>query len=93
VKRTDSDSAHVTYGDVQNVASPAEIPQAVNIPKRAIAKRHSLSERTIDNLVAAGMPVLRISTRKLLFPVADCDIWLRERFLVSRRRVIAGGVR
>lgn len=71
---------------MRNDAAPDQPPQAVNLPKRATAKRHSLSERTIDNFVADGMPVLRISTRKLLFPVEDCDAWIRERFLVARKR-------
>lgn len=71
---------------MQDNTSLGQTPQAVNLSKRDTAKRHSLSERTVDNFVAAGMPVLRISSRKLLFPVADCDAWIRERFLVSRRR-------
>ena len=60
--------------------------EVVSLSKRGYAKRHGFSERTLDNFVAGGMPVLRISTRKLLFPIADCDAWLRERFLVARKR-------
>lgn len=62
-----------------------QLPQ-VNVTKREIAKLNSLSERTIDNFVARGMPVLRVSSRKLLFPLRDVDQWLRDQFLASGKR-------
>ena len=71
---------------MQDASNSGQTPQAVNVSKRDWAKLNSVSERTVDNLVAQGMPVIRISSRKLLFPVADCTAWIRERFLVSRKR-------
>ncbi len=61
-------------------------PPIASLSKKDFAKRHSSSPRTVDNWVAFGCPVLRVSSRKLLFPIADCDAWLRERFLVARRK-------
>jgi phage terminase Nu1 subunit (DNA packaging protein) len=57
-----------------------------SITKRLLATRHSVSQRTIDNWVSDGMPVLRFSRRKLLFPVSEVDAWIHARFLVSRAR-------
>lgn len=74
----------IELGAVQNASSTD--PQVINLGKRDTSKRHSVSERTLDNFTAAGMPVLRLSTRKLLFPVADVDLWIRERFLIARKR-------
>ena len=56
-----------------------------SLSKREFARRHSMGERTLDNLVQAGMPVIRFSTRKVLFPVYLADAWLREKYLVARR--------
>lgn len=65
----------------------AELPPAEFLTKRGIAQRYQLSERSIDNLTAkAAMPVLRLSSRKLIFCVRDCDAWMKERFAVARRR-------
>jgi hypothetical protein len=72
---------------VQNDSIKAEFPPAEFLTKRGIAQRYQLSERSIDNLTAkAAMPVLRVSTRKLIFCVRDCDLWLKERFEVARRK-------
>jgi hypothetical protein len=64
---------------------PSEVP-VVSLSKRDFARRHSSSERTVDNWVAAGCPTLRYSRRKVLFPVDLADAWLREKFLVARRK-------
>lgn len=58
----------------------------VSLSKREFARRHSSSERTVDNWVAAGCPTIRYSRRKVLFPVDLADAWLREKFLVARRK-------
>jgi hypothetical protein len=72
---------------MQNDSTTAAVPPAEYLTKRGLAQRYQLSERSIDNLTAkAGMPVLRVSRRKLLFCVRDCDLWLKERFEVARRK-------
>lgn len=74
---------------MQNAAPQAAIPLAVSLSKRDFSKRHSISERTLDNWLAAGCPCLRVSTRKILLPLPDADLWIRERFLVAGRRAFA----
>lgn len=69
-----------------NITNPCPIPQVYSLTKRDFSKRHSISERTVDNWLAAGCPCLRVSTRKILLPLPDADDWLRERFLVTRKR-------
>ena len=66
-------------------AATATPTPVMSVSKREFARRHSSSERTVDNWIAAGLPVLRYSTRKLLIPLALADAWLQERFLVCRR--------
>lgn len=73
---------------MQNEADPQQaIPAPASVTKRAFAKRHSVSERTIDYWRERGMPCLLVSRRKILFPVTEADGWIRDRFLV------AGGVK
>jgi hypothetical protein len=71
---------------MQNNTLPGPIPQPVSLTKRAFAQRHSISLRTTDYWIDAGLPVLRVSRRKILIPVADGDQWVRDRFLVARTR-------
>ncbi len=68
----------------------ATTPPPASLTKRDFARRHSISERTVDYWRERGMPCLLVSRRKCLFPVADCDEWVRRSFLVSRR---VGGAR
>ena len=65
-------------------AKQTAIPPVASLSKRDYAKHQSVSERTLDYWRADGMPYLLVSSRKVLFPVADCDQWVRERFLIAR---------
>jgi hypothetical protein len=60
------------------------LPPVASLSKRDYAKHHSVSERTVDYWRVDGMPCLLVSSRKVLFPVADCDQWVRDRFLIAR---------
>jgi hypothetical protein len=68
------------------IKAEASTVPVVSLSKRDYARRHSSSERTVDNWVADGCPTLRYSRRKVLFPVDLADAWLREKFLVARRK-------
>lgn len=59
-------------------------PPIASLGKRAFSQRHSVSQRTVDYWREAGMPFLLVSSRKVLFPVVDCDQWVRDRFLIAR---------
>lgn len=54
--------------------------------KKAVAKMFGLSERTIDNLIAQGMPHLKIGKRRCRFDMAEVRDWMREQFRVVRRK-------
>lgn len=54
--------------------------------KRDFAQRHSVSPRTVDYWRIQGLPCLVVSRRKILLPVAEADAWVKEQFLVARRR-------
>jgi len=58
--------------------------------KRGYAKRWAVSTRTIDNLIAAGMPRLKIGARRVRLCVAECDEWMTQQFRVSSRRAAKG---
>ena len=71
-----------------------------SLTKRAFAQRHSVSTRTIDYWRVQGLPCLVVSRRKILLPVAEADAWVRDQFLVARRRTherfvarVSGGAR
>jgi hypothetical protein len=79
------DGAREKPAKVPHIKTEATTP-VVSLSKRDYARRHSSSERTVDNWVADGCPTLRYSRRKVLFPVDLADAWLREKFLVARRK-------
>jgi|DEB19_MinimDraft_3_1074340.scaffolds.fasta_scaffold158952_2 hypothetical protein len=58
-------------------------PNAVSLSKREFAKRHSVSERTIDMWRKDGLPALVPGRRKVLIPVDLGDAWIRNRFMVT----------
>lgn len=69
---------------MQIIATQTALPPVASLSKRDYSKHQSVSQRTLDYWREAGMPCLVVSTRKILFPVADCDQWVRDRFLVAR---------
>ena len=58
----------------------------MSVSKRDFAKRHSVSQRTVDNWRQCKnpLPCLLVSARKVLFPVAECDAWVTSNFLIAR---------
>jgi excisionase family DNA binding protein len=47
--------------------------------KRQLAQRMSCSTRTIDNLMADGLPYIRLTHKLVRFPRAEVDAWLAQR--------------
>jgi excisionase family DNA binding protein len=47
--------------------------------KRQLAVRLGVSVRTIDNLLARGLPHLKLTRKLIRFPRAAVDEWLAER--------------
>ena len=59
--------------------------------KKDVAAMLQMSVRTVDNLVAKGAPVLRISSRRLRFDMAELRRWLASNYRTQRRAVAKGG--
>jgi phage terminase Nu1 subunit (DNA packaging protein) len=69
----------------------AEPPPTLNkllVKKAEIARLTSLSERTIENLMAKGLPHLRLSYRCVLFDPVSVANFLKQRFSAVRRSPI-----
>lgn len=52
--------------------------------KRAFAARWQGSVRSVDGLLAQGLPHLKIGKRRVRIIVAEADAWMRERFGTRR---------
>jgi hypothetical protein len=52
--------------------------------KRDVAAMLQMSVRSVDNFCAAGMPFLRVSSRKLRFDMAEVRQWLSETYRTQR---------
>lgn len=52
--------------------------------KRGFGQRWRFSLRHLDNLLAQGMPHLKIGLRRVRIEVAEADAWMRERFATRR---------
>ena len=50
---------------------------------KGLLVRYPISRSHVYTLLPQGLPVLRISARKLIFPVPEVDHWMREHFLVG----------
>lgn len=53
--------------------------------KRSYGQRWGFSPRHIDNLLAQGLPHLKIGKRRVRIIVADGDAWMKARFATQRR--------
>jgi predicted DNA-binding transcriptional regulator AlpA len=58
--------------------------QADITDKRGIAGDYGFSVRTVDNLIARGMPHLKIGKRRCRFSRAEIRAWMSEQFRVVR---------
>jgi excisionase family DNA binding protein len=47
--------------------------------KRQLAARLGISVRTVDSLLAAGLPYIKLTRKLVRFPRAAVDEWLRQR--------------
>lgn len=64
---------------------PASVAGAANsteiiTDKRGFGKRWGFSIRHVDNLLAQGLPHLKIGKRRVRIILADADAWMKERF-------------
>jgi hypothetical protein len=48
--------------------------------KRGFAARWGFSIRHVDNLLAQGMPHLKIGKRRVRIILLEADAWMKERF-------------
>lgn len=54
--------------------------------KRGYAGRWQLSARKIDALLAAGLPHLKIGSRRVRIIGAEADAWMRRQFHTQRQQ-------
>jgi excisionase family DNA binding protein len=65
--------------------SPALPPDAY-LTKQQLARRLSVSPRTVDNLIARrALPFVRLSARLIRFPVAAVEAYLRDHLTINAR--------
>lgn len=57
--------------------------------KRQYAARWKFSVRKIDDLLARGLPHLKIGARRVRILIPEADAWMRERFGMQRRGKLA----
>lgn len=53
--------------------------------KRGYGQRWHFSPRHVDNLIAQGLPHLKIGARRVRIIVEEADAWMKERFGQQRR--------
>ena len=53
--------------------------------KRGYGRRWGFSTRTIDKLIAQGLPHLKIGKRRVRILVAESDRWMLQRYGTQRR--------
>jgi hypothetical protein len=72
----------------------SEVPEAATgnaklaaeiVDKKGYAARWSFSPRHIDNLLAMGLPHLKIGARRVRIIISEGDTWMREKFHTQRR--------
>jgi excisionase family DNA binding protein len=70
-------------GELQSTMDRAAGAEAASAPefetKRQLAARLGVSTRTIDNLLARGLPHLKLTRKLTRFPRAAVDEWLRQK--------------
>ena len=66
-------------------AAPGNKPAAEITDKRGYGQRWHFSLRHVDNLLAQGMPHLKIGARRVRIITSEADAWMRARYGVQRR--------
>ncbi len=64
---------------LQPVPGAGQVTQRDYENKKQLAARLGVSVRTIDNLLARGLPHLKLTRKLIRFPRAAVDEWLAER--------------
>jgi hypothetical protein len=59
-------------------------PAAEITDKAGYAQRWRFSKRHIDNLLARGLPHLKIGKRRVRIEIPEADAWMRSQFLTQR---------
>jgi predicted DNA-binding transcriptional regulator AlpA len=62
----------------------ANAEQNYLITKRDVANRVCVTTRTIENLMAQGLPHLKLGSRRTRFDWPQVKEWLENRFRVAR---------
>lgn len=53
--------------------------------KKGYGEHLLFSSRHVDNLIAQGLPHLKIGNRRVRIIIEEADAWMRERFGAQRR--------
>ena len=54
--------------------------------KKGFGARYVVSSRKVDNLLADGLPHLKIGSRRVRIVIEEADKWMREKYGTQRRR-------
>jgi hypothetical protein len=57
--------------------------------KRGYAQRWQFSTRKCDDLIAQGLPHLKIGKRRVRICIMEADSWMQAQFRVQRRAALA----
>ena len=68
----------VATGNILATASPIT-------DKKGYARRWSFSVRKVDNLLASGMPHMKIGKRRVRIETEEADAWMKNQFRVQHR--------
>jgi excisionase family DNA binding protein len=63
------------------LAAPAQQPLRDYETKKQFAERLSVSLRTVDNLLARGMPHVKLTRKLVRIPRVAADEWIAERLV------------
>lgn len=74
----DADTIH------PNAATGTKLAADEITDKRGFAARWKFSARHTDNLLAQGLPHLKIGQRRVRIVVSEADTWMKERFGTRR---------
>ncbi len=72
-------------------AAPGDLRAETILDKRGFAAHWKFSVRTIDGLLAHGLPHLKIGKRRVRINTCVADSWMTENFGVQRIGKVGGG--
>jgi hypothetical protein len=74
-----------TNAQTPDTANGQQMLAAEITNKRGYAQRWSFSVRKCDQLLAKGLPHLKLSARQIRISIPEADAWMREQFSTQRR--------